>query len=148
MMQKKKSLFFILFSCLFLVACGSKSLSIRQEYLSKKLLPSNYIRTPDPLLKKRFLGERLIVNWSLPKTFQTKDNTFLNLEILFSNHTEDDITLRLCKTKGTFVYTLEDEKYKEKEGIAGYKAVIYKNGQAFDTWEHKVWAKPIHFDQN
>src|ERR1051326_7558271 len=68
-----------------LVSCSQSCLKIQTDYLSHKTLASYYVGTPDPRQNDPAIGQRLIIGWSVPKSYLTYDNLRLEVSIRFRN---------------------------------------------------------------
>lgn len=132
---------------LVLVGCTSPSLSVRTEYFNRESLASYYMSTPDPLLDHPPVGQRLIVNWSVPKSSLECSNLHLHLIIRLADHSEIVKTSPIQQLFGTYVFEIEGDTYLQSKGILTYKAEIRTDDCILDQWQHPLWAELITFSQ-
>jgi hypothetical protein len=124
-------------------------LSVQMGYLSHENLASYYVGTPDPRLNNPPIGQRLIVNWSLPKTYlSTYSDLHLELYIRFGNRQEIVERIAVCKKQGTYMYLLLNEDYCAKKGILTYKLDLIGDGCILKEWRHQIWTELIELTSN
>lgn len=134
----------ILFSAaLFLQGCFAERLSVHTEYLSIENLASFHVGTPDPELLCPTVGQRLVVTWALPSGYNCYESLYLDILIRFRSGEEKTITIFLKQRQGTYVYSLLNDEYFEKDGILTYKVNIIGDGDILDEWRHQIWAEKI-----
>lgn len=134
---------FIWIALLLLCSCTRSNLTVQTDFLSRKSLASYYVDTPDPNQNHPPLGERLIIHWSLPPSFQSFPDLQLNLTVRFGNRTEITETYRLNKLCGYQVYKLSGDQYIAKRGIFTYKATISSHEKILETFTHQMWINLI-----
>ena len=122
-------------------------ISVQMDYLSRRNLASYRVGTPDPFINHPNIGERLIIQWSLPKNYLQLDDLHMFLTVRFRNNEEKTIVHPIRKTTGTYLYNLINECYYESGGILTYKIDIYGSGKLLECWRHQLWAELITFDQ-
>lgn len=131
---------------LLLISCSKSHLAIQTDFLNHESLASYYVGTPDPMQNRPFIGERLIIRWSLPQDYQAFTDLELKLTVRFGDRTEaiQRYTLRtLC---GLQVYELCGDDYIAKKGIFTYKAEIIGDQTILDTWRQHMWVELITID--
>ncbi len=136
--------FYLLF--FLLPGCSRNLLTVHTEYLSRQDLASYYVGTPDPMRNYPPVGQRLIVSWSLPKDLLSCNDLRIEITIRFGNRQEVVESLSLCKDSGTYVYSLLNEDFFEKEGILTYKVDLFGSGEIIEEWRHQIWADLILFE--
>lgn len=134
-----------LFAALLLQSCIAERLSVHTEYISIENLASFHVGTPDPELLCPTVGQRLVVTWALPASYECYTSLYLDIRMRFGNGEEKTITLFLKKRQGTYVYSLLNDEYFEKDGILTYKADLIGDGDILDEWRHQIWAEKISF---
>jgi hypothetical protein len=127
--------------------CQPRILSVQTEYLSHINLASFHVGTPDPRLRNPPLGQKLIVNWSLPSWDQ--DTAFeLTVKIRFKNGTSSTTSFAVTLPKGTFVFPLLNEEYFDKGGFKSYLATMKADGIVLEEWRHQLWVNLIEISEN
>jgi hypothetical protein len=132
---------------LLLTSCSKEHLAVQTDFLNHKSLASYYVGTPDPLVNRPFIGERLIIRWSLPQNYQTYSDLQLKLTVRFGDRTETVQTYRIKKLCGLQVYELFGDDYIAKKGIFTYKAEIIGNQTVLDCWRQHMWVELIQVDK-
>lgn len=147
-MQNIKYLFSIcLVLLLFLTACQVPYLNVQTQYLTHENLASFYVGTPDPQLDHPIIGQKLMIQWSLPKAYVNQD-VRIKLKVRFRNRKEEEIFFPLNHRRGSYVYSLLEKAYCETEGILTYKADLLVDGCEVDSWVHPLWTDLITFETN
>jgi len=126
--------------------CNNKLLTVQTEYLSHENLASFHVGTPDPRLRNPPLGQRLIINWSLPK-WNGITPYDLSIQIRFKNGTSANEQMTLNKSSGTYVFSLLNQEYFNRGGFKTYVATISSNGQVIEEWRHQLWANLIEIQE-
>ena|SRR3990167_6966884 len=145
-MMKKISIFIAFASCFF--SCQKYYISIAQEKIDKDFLASTHVRTPDSRQKNPPLGDRLILEWQVPRGLLHEDPLF-QLHVIYKDYTEQFFTYPILHRTDYAVYTLEGEEYLEKKGILTYEAKILTNKDAvFREWKHQLFVQLIQIDQD
>ncbi len=138
---------YLILAALLLTGCGGKILMVQTDYLSHENLASFHVGTPDPRLRNPPLGQRLIVNWSIPHWNQLTPYT-LTVKIRFKNGTSTEENLEIHKSKGTYVFSLLNEEYFAREGFKTYIATIKSDGAVLEEWRHQLWANLIEITED
>lgn len=128
-------------------SCHPRILTVQTEYLSHENLASFHVGTPDPRLKNPTLGQKLIVNWSIPHWSELTPYE-LSIKIRFKNGTSAEETIPVCRASGTYVYALLNEDYFSRGGFKTYVASITFDGVIIDEWRHQLWATVIEIPEN
>ncbi|WP_228840624.1 hypothetical protein [Candidatus Protochlamydia phocaeensis] len=129
-----------------LSSCVFQRLSVQTHYLSHENLASYYVYTPDPHLDNPIIGQRLLIQWSLPSSYCAYDDLALHLKVRLRNHKEETISLPLKSMKGTYLYYVVNEAYCESGGVATYKIDVTGGGCVLETWKHPLWVDLITFN--
>lgn len=132
---------------LLFTGCQPRILSVQTEYLSHINLASYHVGTPDPRLRNPPLGQKLIVNWSLP-TWDCNTAYELTVKIRFKNGTSAHESFPLANPKGTFVFPLLNEDYFTKGGFKTYVAIMSADGIQLEEWRHQLWVNIIEISEN
>lgn len=132
---------------LLLTSCEETYISAHTDYLSHENLASYVIKTPDPLLNNPPVGQRLIVGWSVPRSYLDLDNLHLVVTIRFRNRTETIENLDILRRKGTFIYPVMDQDYFTTRGILTYKIDLMCGEQVLEEWRHQIWTELINVER-
>ena len=119
---------------------------MQTEYLSHENLASFHVGTPDPRLRNPPLGQRLIINWSLPK-WDGLTPYELSLKIRFKNGTFTNEQIPLDRASGTYVFSLLNQEYFNRGGFKTYIATISSDGEVIEEWRHQLWANLIEIQE-
>lgn len=139
-MKKQISLLFI---CLLFSGCQKYYISIAQESVTRDSLASTQLGTPDPRQKNPPTGERLIIEWKVPREYLSKEVS-LCLHVIYKDYTEAYFTYPVPYRMDYVVYNLLGEDYLQKKGILTYEAELTsKEGSSLLTWKHQLWTKLI-----
>lgn len=142
-MMYKISLGLFIFAMSTLTGCSGSYLSVHTDYLSHKTLASYRVNTPDPLLNNPPFGQRLIISWSLPKSYFSAEHLYLEITIRFRNREEIQERIAILKPHGHCVYALLNQDYLDKRGILTYKVDLIVNGTIIEEWRHQIWTDLI-----
>jgi len=126
-----------------LYSCSNSPLTVQTDYLSHKDLASYYVDTPDPRQNFPTIGQRLIVSWSIPKSYLAYENLHLCVTIRFRNREEVIEIFDILQTRGTYVFTLLNNDFIAKKGILTYKVDLIGSGLILAEWRHKIWTDLI-----
>lgn len=141
-------LYFLCFLCLgFNTACTKTTLTVQSDYITQQSLASYYVRTPDPMLDNPPLGQRLIVNWSLPRQYLQYENLHLELTVRFRNGTEAVELIYPKQLTGTYVYAVINEDFFEKNGILTFKVDVIGGDCILQQWNHQLWTTLLHIGE-
>ncbi|MFI5343180.1 MAG: hypothetical protein ACHQUC_03055 [Chlamydiales bacterium] len=129
----------------FLTSCQVHHLNVQTQYLTHENLASYYVGTPDPEKDCPTIGQRLLIEWSLPTDDLCSGDLKLNLKIRFRNKKEDEVWVPINEKSGTYLYYVINKKYCQTGGIATYKVDLIGNGCILETWQHPLWSELITF---
>lgn len=118
-------------------------LSVHTEYLSHENLASFHVGTPDPKLFCPTIGQRLILSWNIPVSYQAYPDLNIKMTIRFRNREQIVKSFELDRFQGLFIYPLLDEEYFEKDGILTYKVELFSEEILLEEWLHQLWAEQI-----
>lgn len=138
---------FALFSFLLFSGCSKKMLEIHTDYINIESLASYYINTPDPLLDRPPIGQRLLISWNIPKELLEEENPHLYVVMHLRNREERAFTIPLKKSCGSTIYSLLNQEYCTTRGILTYKVQLFAGGCLKEEWRHQLWAELILFPQ-
>jgi hypothetical protein len=133
---------------LLLCSCQTEHISVQTHYLSRSNLASFYIGTPDPQLHFPLVGQRLLMEWSLPKTYLDYLNLRFHIVVRFGDRSELVEWLPVQVRKGYYYYDLRDQAFIDKMGIKTYKVDLFADDQLIETWEHQLWTELIQIPIN
>ena len=145
--MKVKSILFGFLS-LALVGCAREKLSVRTEYMTFERLASYHVDTPDPLKYCPELGQRICVDWFLPKCYLDYDDLHLHILVRLRNREDDEVNVPINTTSGNYCYYLLNEDYFNSCGILTYKVELIGCDKVLDEWCHQLWVNIINFDGN
>ncbi len=139
-MQKLTILFI---TAVFLSGCQKYYISIAQERIDKDYLASVALNTPDPRQKNPPLGEKLIIEWRVPREYLAH-KPMLYLHVIYKDYTEAFFTYPMPYKMDYAVYDLLGEEYLRKKGILTYQAEVRApQGEPFLEWKHQLFTKLI-----
>lgn len=130
-----------------LVACAPNKLTVHTEYITQEFLASYHVDTPDPLLLNPPIGQRLVIQWVLPRQYRCLDDLHLHVKIRFRNRQEISFDIPLNKLIGFYCYELLNEEFCKTKGILTYKIDLMGGGEVLDEWRHQLWAELIEINQ-
>jgi hypothetical protein len=138
--------FFLNYSLLALFlfsSCSRYYLSVYQESVHRESLASVYAGTPDPEQLHPPSGQKLIVEWQVPKAYLI-ENPLVQLNVLFWNNTEEHYVWPINQRRGYEILELLDNENAKREKILAYRArVLNEEGQVFREWRHMLWVQLI-----
>lgn len=140
-MDKKKWTSVFILSLL--TSCTGNHFSIQTSYLNREMLASYYVETPDPLLQQPLMGERVLVQWNLPRWYLQYEDLHIRMAIRYKNATETVFSLPVRCLKGYYNFMLKGSEYAEKRGILTYKADLIGDGRILESQVHQLWAELI-----
>jgi len=134
-------------SLLLLTACtGSTKLSVYNQPINKKYYASTHAETPDPRMERGEVGQRLIISWELPYKVFHKHEWAVKLQVQFGDRTEEDMTKELTEFEGNWILKWAGRPYIDKRGIVSYKAILVRDGEIVDTFQHQLWCELIRLE--
>jgi len=145
MFYQQFSGFIKIFIPLFLIFAGCQKhyLTVFREKVDHTSLASTFARTPDPRQENPPIGQRLFVQWRLPR-WTKKETLRVNLKLVFKDYTEKVLTYPLYHPRGVIIYSLLDEEYEQKRGLLTYMAeIVDEEGKVIKEWKHQLWVKLI-----
>lgn len=143
MLNARWPLFIILIALV--TACTHPQLSLFSTYSLKENLASYRVRTPDPALNCPTLGQHIYVHWHVNRNYPLPLE--LKLYVRFGNRTEILENVYLTSSCGTYVYSLLNDAFFEKNGILTFKAELLDrdSGSLIEEWVHQLWVDRIIF---
>ncbi len=131
----------------FLPGCRQYYLSVCQEWIDIRYLASSHVSTPDPRQEHPPVGQKLILDWRVPKEIlNEKPEVVLNL--ILWDYTTRQVRIPIKRRMDFSTYWLLDEEYQKTGGILTYKATIEtQNGKIFREWKHQLWVNLITINQ-
>lgn len=135
--------FIFVFIFIILSGCDKYYLNIKKEKIDTSFLASNFVKTPDPLSDKIKNGQKLILEWKIPKKDLQK-NLFISLKIIFKDYSKETVYFPIKTTIGYSVYCILNDDYINRGGLLTYKAEICdKRGKVFKSVEQHLWVNLI-----
>jgi hypothetical protein len=131
----------------FLPGCRQYYLSVCQEWIDVRYLASSHVSTPDPRQEHPPVGQKLILDWRVPKEiFNEKPEVVLDL--ILWDYTTRQVRIPIKRRMDFTTYWLLDEEYEKTGGILTYKATIEtETGKIFREWKHQLWVNLITINQ-
>lgn len=127
--------------------CRPYYLSICQEWVDVRYLASYQAGTPDPRLAHPPLGQKLILDWRVPKEIY-KRNPEVVLDLILWDYTKRQIRFPIKSRMDYATYRLLNEEYEKTGGILTYRAsIVTEDGEIFREWKHQLWVNLITIDQ-
>ena len=137
--MKRFAIFALL--CIGLFGCSREHLFVQSDYMTHDYLASTFVGSPDPMKDQDWIGQRLIVGWSVPKEYLEKRDIRLDLVLRYRNREEAIISFPLVERSGKYVYRLLKDDYREKRGLLTYQArIVAGENEILDKWTHQIWA--------
>lgn len=118
-------------------------LSIQTEFLRREKLASYHVHTPDPLLNQPLVGQRILLEWTIPDCYFAYEDLHIELTIRFGNRTEEIKYLKALDKSGMYIYLLRDKEFQDRKGIQTYKAELIGGGCILSEWRHQLWTEMI-----
>ena len=130
-------------SALFFTGCRPYYLSVCQEWVDVRYLASYQAGTPDPRLEHPPLGQKIILDWRVPKEiFKRKPEVVLDL--ILWDYTTRQIRIPVKSRMDFATYRLLNEEYEKSGGILTYRAsIVTEDGETFREWKHQLWVNLI-----
>jgi hypothetical protein len=137
----------ILLSMLLLTTgCTLCTLQVRSEYINKQSLASVYVETPDPRKACPNLGEKVVIDWVLPKSYLNCQELKMVLTVRLKNGEVHQMAFPITKFFGSSTYFLLNDDYFTSGGILTYKVDVVGDGTVLESWTHQLWCELIEFD--
>ena len=127
--------------------CNRGYISVRQEWIDGRYLASTHVGTPDPRQAHPPLGQKLVLNWWVPREVLNK-NPRIVLTLLFWNYTEQTVTYPIDNHAGYKTYSLLNEEYEKMQGLLTYRAeIVTDDDKVFAEWKHQLWVRLIDINK-
>jgi hypothetical protein len=135
---------FLLLSCFVLLAgCEKYYLSLRQQKVDATYLASSRVGTPDPEAAHPPLGQKLIIDWAIPKKLLAKKPEVV-LYILYKDHSQKKLVYPIRDRHGNEVYSLLNDDFEATGGLLTYRAeIVLPGGEIYRDWKHQLWVNLI-----
>lgn len=128
-----------------LTGCSTNThLSVQTLYFTRESLASYYVETPDPMLINPPVGQKLLVTWSLPKSYLDYADLHLNIRIRFRNREEIELNIPIEKRYSSYMFEICNDRFFETKGILTYKVDLIGGGLLLEEWRHQLWHELIH----
>gem|GEM_PF-941111 len=138
-----RKLIFIIGITLLSSGCQKYYISIAQEKVDRDYLASTALNTPDPRQKNPPVGEKLIVEWKLPREVVSAGSS-LELHVIYRDYTEAFFTYPISHPMDYVVYTLIGSEYGSRKGILTYEAQVNTGAETpFLHWKHQLFTRLI-----
>lgn len=140
--------FIFLGLCLLLTGCQAHLLNVQTQYLTRENLASFYVGTPDANQHCPAIGQRLLIDWVLPKDFLCYPELSLSIKVRYKNHKEEEVSVPIKDKKGTCLYNVFNDKFCETGGVVTYKIDLKTEQTVLESWVHPLWRELITFEGN
>lgn len=135
-----------------LLACmgcsKNRHLSVQTQYFTRETLASYYVETPDPMLINPPVGQKLLISWSLPRSYLDYADLHLNIDIRFHNRGEVTLNVPIEKKCGSYMYVVANEKFFETNGILTYKVGLIGGNCLLEEWRQQLWHELIKIGED
>ncbi len=142
-MQYRTSFFILIFFVL--TGCQAHRLNVQTQYISREDIASFYVGTPDAEKDCPTIGQRLLIEWMIPKEYLCYPDLKLILKVRFKNRKEEESSMSIKDKKGTYLFYVVNDKFCETGGISTYKVEIRAGQCILDSWLHPLWMDLITF---
>lgn len=129
-----------------LTSCLSERLTVHNQYMTADRYASVHVETPDPRKLCPSLGQRLIISWWYPKTYEM-EGIELRLWVRYNFTDEDYESFPLVTPKGNYIYSVMDDEYFFRGGITTYLVQVVRGDEVIDEWRHVLWEELIISDE-
>jgi hypothetical protein len=126
------------FSC-----SSSAQLSVMEHSLNHERLASYIIGTPDPREYEDYYGQKLIIDWEIPKKDFEEGHNNLEIAISFKNDKRIVFIERVNKRSGTYTYLHEGPAIDEDGMLLTYRVLLQHDEEVLEEWRHHTWAPYI-----
>jgi hypothetical protein len=133
----------ILLILLICSGCKKAPLTVQTEYWGRHDLASYVIDTPDPKKNSQEFGQRLRIEWSIPKEQFVKAPYTLDLTVRLKNGQEYKESNPLEHASGEFIYPIFGVDFYQKGGLLSYEVLIQSEGKVIAERHHKFWVEKI-----
>jgi hypothetical protein len=133
--------------CLILLCgCEKYHVSVRQLHVDPTYLASMHVGTPDPRKAHPPIGQKLIIDWTVPPEMLAQDPKLV-MYLIYKNHTEKEVSYPILYRNGTHVYSLLNEEFEQTKGLLTYRAEIVVDGKVYKDWKHQLWVNLITLEE-
>jgi hypothetical protein len=73
---------------------------------------------------------------------------FILVHLRYKNREEEVIRLNNLRSSGTYIFTLMNEEFFEKEGIRTFKAQLFAGDTLLEEWRHQLWVELIEINHD
>lgn len=130
-------------SLFLLPGCRQYYLSVCQEWVDVRYLASTNVGTPDPRQDHPPIGQKLILDWRIPKEIYKKKPEIV-LDLILWDYTARQIRIPIKRRMDFATYRLFNEDYEKTGGILTYRAeIVTEDGEIFREWRHQLWINLI-----
>lgn len=74
-------------------------------------------------------------------------NAKLHIQVLLKKGKRLEETIPLEKAKGSYIFKIVGDDFKEQKGLLSYKVELTQNGKILAKSRHKFWVDPIKFSE-
>lgn len=133
---------------LIFIGCAHTPLDVETRYFSYSDLASVRAFTPDPKKQMGNIPEQyLYIRWVIPQRI-FKDSQFsLEITVRYSNREEEKYLYPISKRRGNYHFSLDQNTYTEKGGIATYSVKIMNGEIAYAVFNHPVWTDLLSIEE-
>lgn len=133
---------FLLLLGVSLASCSTGYLNVKKMRIDSDSLASTFARSPDPQKFCPPSGQKLVVEWFLPKHC-TPEAMHVKLDVVYKDLTQESFEYPISSRLGYIDYALMGEEFCEKRGILTYKvAIIDEEGKVLKSYANRMWFLP------
>lgn len=136
-------MFYVLVVLLLSLTGCRPPLSVYTESVDRHSLASSVALTPDPKLNNPSIGQKIVIQWSLP---QDLIPATLFATIYYKNGQESIISKPVRSYYDTATIYHIDQEFYQKGVISTYKVEIFKEDRCIATFYHHLWTQKIELD--
>lgn len=132
----------------FNIGCTPPKLTVFSTYVTRENLASFFVNTPDPALNCPPTGQKLFISWRLTNDDFLNAPLEVRMHLRYHNRTHFEQSFPVTTLCGTYVYSLLNQEFFEKEGLMSYKIELFGNNKLISQWRHIIWVDPITIKSN
>ncbi len=125
---------------------GNGGITVLAEVIDRQSPASAHVNAPDPLHEENLHGQRLTLNWCLDKKY-SGSRMYGILKVRFKEPKQDVIRFDISAVRGSYRYEVTNQEYFSKKGILSYQCEIFSEDRPVASFQHKMWAELITFDE-
>jgi hypothetical protein len=125
---------------LFFIGCSHAPLDVETRYFTYSDLASVRAFTPDPKKQMGNIPEQyLYIRWIIPQRLFKENQFSLGIKVRYGNLEEESYLYPISKRREDYHFSLDQNTYIEKGGIATYSIQIMNGEIVYAVFNHPVW---------